>query len=108
MNHIREYRLREGLTQVEMAKAMNISQGALSGYETGRWEPDMETMIRIAKYFNASLDDLFGPREDVKDKPTGISDVEFALSGEIHDLTDEEKADLLDYLRFLKSKRNRK
>ncbi|MEY8311766.1 helix-turn-helix domain-containing protein [Oscillospiraceae bacterium 42-9] len=34
-----------------------------------------------------------------------LSDIDFALSGEIHDLTDNEKQDILDYIRFKKSQR---
>lgn len=36
MNKIKEYRRKLGLTQIELARACNVSQGALSGYETGR------------------------------------------------------------------------
>lgn len=34
-----------------------------------------------------------------------LSGIDFALSGEIHDLTDNEKQDILDYIRFKKSQR---
>jgi DNA-binding XRE family transcriptional regulator len=36
-----------GLTQVELSRALNISQGTLSGYETGRFEPDVDTVHRL-------------------------------------------------------------
>lgn len=60
MNRIRECRRKMGLTQVELSKALNISQGTLSGYETGRFEPDVDTMQRLADFFHESLDSLFG------------------------------------------------
>ena len=67
----------------------------------------METMLRIAKYFNASLDDLFGVKEIPEGESTEMSNIEFALSGEIHDLTEAEKQDVLDYVRFKRAQRRK-
>lgn len=64
VNRIREYRRKMGMTQVELAKKLRIGQGTLSGYETGRFEPDMNTMRRLAEIFGASLDTLFGSCEN--------------------------------------------
>lgn len=63
MNKIRENRRKMGLTQIELAKALNISQGSLSGYETGRIEPDINTMHKMAAFFGVTLDALFGNRD---------------------------------------------
>jgi len=106
VNRIREQRRKMGLTQVELSKALNLSQGALSGYETGRYDPDVDTMQRMADFFNVSLDELFGVPKD-NSNIVEISDVDFALSGEIRDLTDDEKQDILDYVRFKKAQKAR-
>ena len=60
MNKIRENRRKMGLTQIELAQKLNISQGSLSGYETGRIEPDVTTMRKMADLFGVTLDELFG------------------------------------------------
>lgn len=99
-NNIKQLRLRRGITQIELAKLCNISQSALSGYETGRYEPDIDTLVRIAKIFNATIDEVVGVVQDQE-----ISDIESALSREIHDLTDVEMQDILDYVQFKKSRR---
>ena len=104
MNRIREYRRKMGLTQVELSRTLNISQGALSGYETGRYEPDMDTMQRLATFFHTSLDELFCVEAA---EPAEIGDIDFALSGEIRDLSDAEKQDILDYVRFKRAQRAR-
>jgi transcriptional regulator with XRE-family HTH domain len=93
-----------GLTQVELSKALNISQGTLSGYETGRFEPDVDTMQRLADFFHESLDSLFGVQKK-PDIPADISEIDFALSGEIRDLSEAEKQDVLDYVRFKRAPR---
>lgn len=48
------------LTQVELAKILGISRGALSMYEIGQREPDFATLKRIADFFNVSADYLLG------------------------------------------------
>jgi transcriptional regulator with XRE-family HTH domain len=93
-----------GLTQVELSRALNISQGTLSGYETGRFEPDVDTMQRLADFFHESLDSLFGVQR-APDIQADISEIDFALSGEIRDLSEAEKQDVLDYVRFKRAQR---
>lgn len=58
MNRIKELRTKAHITQIEFSKMCNISQGALSGYETGRYEPDLNTLSKMADYFNVSIDYL--------------------------------------------------
>lgn len=60
MNRIKELRKSRGLTQVELAKLLHISQGALSGHETGRFEPDSATLRAYADFFGVSVDEVIG------------------------------------------------
>ena len=63
MNRIRDLRLSFGMKQVELAKALSVSQAALSGYETGKYEPDFETLKKIADYVSVSVDYVLGRDE---------------------------------------------
>lgn len=49
-----------GLTQDELASALNISRSAIGMYEKGAREPDYETLELIADYFNVDIDYLLG------------------------------------------------
>lgn len=60
MNRIRELREQRNLKQVELAKAINVRQNTLSTWETGRYEPDLEMLTRLANYFDVSVDYLLG------------------------------------------------
>lgn len=106
MNRIREFRRKMGLTQNELSSILSISQGSLSGYETGRIEPDMDMMVKMSQFFNTTLDELFGSMPVMIETPE-IGDIDFALSGEIRDLTDAEKQDVLDYVRFKRAQKAR-
>ena len=57
---LKELRIEKGLKQKEVAKALNISSIALLHYEKNQREPSFDLLIDIAKYFNTSLDYLFG------------------------------------------------
>ena len=59
-NRLVELRKEKGLTQSDLADSVNISRGALSLYELGTRKPDYETLVKIADYFNDSVDWLLG------------------------------------------------
>lgn len=51
--------LRGNKTQEEVAKALGVSVSALSMYEQGKRIPRDEVKIRMADYYNISLESLF-------------------------------------------------
>jgi transcriptional regulator with XRE-family HTH domain len=69
-------RKQDGLTQVEVAKRLGISRSALSMYETGKREPDFETMEMFADFYNVNMDTLYGRGSPAQkeSKPAAESD----------------------------------
>jgi transcriptional regulator with XRE-family HTH domain len=55
---IAELREKRGLTQDELAARLGITRAALSHYETGRRQPDYDTLCLIAEFFHVSVDYL--------------------------------------------------
>nr|UWG90031.1 MAG: helix-turn-helix domain protein [Bacteriophage sp.] len=53
-------RKERGMTQEELAKALNKKRSTYSGYETEGKEPDLETVCILANYFGVSTDYLLG------------------------------------------------
>ena len=51
-------RKEKGITQTKLAMELNTSQNTISRYETGDREPGIRDLIKIADYFNVSLDYL--------------------------------------------------
>ena len=49
-----------GLTQTEFAKKFHIATGTIAMWETGKRQPDTETVKRIADFFGVSVDFLLG------------------------------------------------
>ena len=52
---LREIRLVQGFSQLEIATKINCSKQAISQYETGRRTPSLETMQKLAKALEVDL-----------------------------------------------------
>ncbi len=55
---LKELRKKKGISQLKLALDLNINQNSISRYESGTREADYATLIRIADYFNVSIDYL--------------------------------------------------
>ena len=57
---LKELRKEKGISQLRLATELNTSQNTISRYETGEREPGIDELIKIADYFNVSVDYLIG------------------------------------------------
>lgn len=151
---IRELRVQDGLTQIELAKIIGVAQNTLSNWENGNREPDNATLAKIADYFHVSIDYILGRTDDPIDYEDGdflaglnpdildysggnarkayavqkaidedakneaprraieneikLDDIQFALYGEVKELSDEDKKKILDFARFVKEQNKKK
>ena len=62
---IKDLREDQDLTQQQLAKYLNISQVAYSYYELGKRSIPLEILVKIADYYNTSIDYLLY-RTDIK------------------------------------------
>ena len=58
--NLKELRLERNLGQVELAKAIGVSKGVVSLWENGLREPNMYSLIILAKFFKVTIDELVG------------------------------------------------
>ncbi len=56
MNRLRELREKAGIRQIDVANETGIDQKTLSNYETGKTNPDSYALIKLADFFNVSVD----------------------------------------------------
>lgn len=64
--NIRSIREDNDVTQQQMAELLNISQNTYSQYETGKIEWTASTLIKIADYFDVSVDYLLDRTKEKK------------------------------------------
>lgn len=55
---LKTLRKQKGLTQTKFAKDFNIATGTIGMWETGKRQPDYNTLVKIAKYFDVSINYL--------------------------------------------------
>ncbi len=60
--HIRALRQQRGMTQDELAQKLYVSRQTVSNYETGRSNPDIDTLLKMAEALGADVNALlYGP-----------------------------------------------
>lgn len=75
-------RMQDNLTQTELGNALEIAKSTISMYESGKREPDFETIEKFADYFNVDMATFFpsGEIEKTADpKADGLSPKENEL-----------------------------
>jgi DNA-binding XRE family transcriptional regulator/SOS-response transcriptional repressor LexA len=58
--NLRQLRKRAGLTQGGLADKLNLKRAVIGAYEEGRAEPKIENLIKIASFFNRTVDEVVG------------------------------------------------
>ena len=61
---LKEVRKSKGISQTKLAMDLHTSQNTISRYETGEREPGLDELIRLADYFNISIDYLLERTDD--------------------------------------------
>lgn len=61
--NLKEIRKKNNKNQKEVADYLNVMQSTYSGYESGRVEMGGETIIKLAKYFDVTTDEILGVKK---------------------------------------------
>ena len=67
MQNLKKLRLEKDITTIELGEILGVNNSTISMYESGKRQPNHETLKKIADYFNVSIDYLLG-RTDCKRK----------------------------------------
>ena len=96
-----------GLKQEDLAKKLSVSPSAIGMYERNLREPNNELILKIANFFNVSVDYLLG-KSDIRN-PEELKNVKFANATGL-DTAGLDKEDLeelqrqIEYMKKLKKK----
>lgn len=66
-NRLKEYRAKINVNQQEMGQLVDVSRQTISQIERGDYSPSVTLALKIAKVFNASVEDIFEYEEDNKE-----------------------------------------
>lgn len=108
---IQELRKDKNLDQKDLARLLNVSTGTISNYETGTHTPSIENILKLADFFNVSVDYLLGNtalrykfsnfNREAVDGHTYAS-----IINDIFTLKSKDLRLLIDYLELLKLRNN--
>lgn len=107
-NRLKEIRKRKGLLQTKVAMDLHTTQETISSYETGRVFPSSDMLIKLADYYNTSIDYLLNrtkydmPIDSIK--PESVSEEDFILLNKISKLTTINKEKVKSYIDGLNDK----
>ena len=79
MKNLKALRLSKKLSQQQLALRLDLSQQTIYKYENGITEPDIATLIKLANYFNTSVDYLIGNTNNPQ-RPCSYSETELTES----------------------------
>ena len=60
-NRLRELREARGWSQGELAERLEVSRQTVNALETGKYDPSLPLAFRIARLFDARIEDIFVP-----------------------------------------------
>ncbi len=88
MENMKILRQDKGLTQREMAKELNLAKATYARYEIGESEPSIEVLIKIADFFDVSLDYLCGRQNPNLIYADGLSQIKKDLIKKVTQVDD--------------------
>ena len=60
MTNLQKIRKAKGMSQKKLAEALGVTQGTISAWESGRWNPAIERVRAAAKVLCVTVDELIG------------------------------------------------
>ena len=110
MNNIKAIRQKRKITQVDLAKKINVKQETISAYESDKALPSADVLVKIANYLNTSVDYLLGRIED--DSPLSEFNIKkmnpktYRMINNFIMLKDKEKDDVLWFSEAIRKREN--
>lgn len=106
LRNILKLKNERGISDRQFQKDLGLYASAVSEWKNGSSKSYEKHLIKIAKYLDVSIDALAAVETtQLEDQLDGL---EYALFKEIRDLTDAQKQDLLEYVLFKRSQRERR
>lgn len=106
-NRIREIRKAIGLTMKELGAKVDVAESTISQYETGKRQPDNETLLKLGEALDVSVGYLLGEEPRDGDRIVTMDDFTYAMQNEGKTLTEMDKQILLSMARQLNDARRK-
>ncbi len=102
---IREERLRQSITQAQLAKEAKVTPAAISQIESGKRTPNVPVLYRIAGVLNVSMDYLIGQSGQSKIADMAQNSEFLAFYKKFQELSKDDREQILDQMEFLRQRK---
>ena len=92
-DRLKEIRTEKGITQVQLAETMGVSKGTVAMWETGKREPNFETLNQLSEIFDKRIDYILGYSNDASSPKMTEEDID----REKERVTEEWAAEQVEY-----------
>lgn len=89
-----DYKNGKKISQKKLAETLGVSRSAVAMWEAGLSEPDNETLIKLANFFNVTTDYLLGTKE----KPPLLKGDDAILLKDYHRLSEKKQQVVKDLI----------
>lgn len=101
VNRIRELRKEKNLTMKQLGDKLGFSEVTISQYETGKREPNHESLIKFARFFNVTVGYLLCVENSEPYKEDQANELRNAAMKIFDNLSEADQDQAIKYLRFL-------
>lgn len=96
MERLRELRKSKGISLKELGAIVGVAESTMSLYESGKRQPDYETLLKLAEYYGVTVDYLLRGSEE-EQLPEELS----ILNRKARNWSPEKRKQLLDMARIM-------
>lgn len=102
---LRILRRKKNLSQKDLGNKLGLAESTIGMYEQGKRQPDYETLLKIADYFEVTVDYLLGNKNNTltNDPISDDSDLQIAFK-EASDFSEEARKQTIDFINYIKEK----
>lgn len=75
-DQIRKLRINKGLSQIDLAKCLNVTKQSVSNWENENIMPSIDMLVKIASYFSVTTDFLLGLTEQHNLNTSGLTEIQ--------------------------------
>ncbi len=62
-NRLRELRQERGITQEELAAALDVTRQTIIAIERGKYDPSLRLAFKISRFFGKKIEEIFEPED---------------------------------------------
>lgn len=80
-NRLEEIRKKKGITQEELASALEVSRQTIGSLENGKYNPSIILAFKIANFFSLTIEDIFIYEEGKENEKNNFKNIVFMITG---------------------------